>query len=270
MNRKLGINTDCLNGTLDEISTLDLAHDIGFQAITTSITKVNDVSALKNRADVLGIDFPYLHSPFANINAMWTEGDGFHAVYDGIIEGINSASACDVGAVVVHVSSGWQAPPVNDLGLSRFDSLVEYAADKKVTLAFENLRMLGNLAYLADRYEHAPNVGFCYDCGHEHCYTKTVSWIDVFTNRIIATHIHDNPGRDFNDKTHDNDFHWLPFDGTFNYHDMIKKLDKYGYSGPLMLEVFKNKKADYSRLSEKEFILTAFERLKRILELNKL
>ena len=268
MNRKLGINTDCLCGALDEISALTLAHDIGFEAITTSATSIDDISMLKNASCALGIDFPYIHSPFANINSMWTEGDGFHTVYNGIIQSIDSASACNIGAVVVHVSSGWKSPPVNDLGLSRFDALVEYAANKNVALAFENLRMLGNLACLADRYERVENVKFCYDCGHEHCYTKTVSWIDIFTNKIAATHIHDNPGRDFYDKVSDNDTHWLPFDGTFNYHAMMEKLDKYGYSGPLMLEVFKNAKADYQILSAEAFLSTAYERIKRISQLN--
>ena len=125
MKRKLGINTDCLNGAFDEVSTLVLAHNVGFEAITTSATSIHDVCNLKNKADALGIDFPYLHSPFKNINSMWLQGEDFRTVYNGIIESIDSASACGVDAVVVHVSSGWQAPPVNDLGLSRFDSLVE-------------------------------------------------------------------------------------------------------------------------------------------------
>lgn len=39
MKRRLGINTDCLREALDEISTLKLAHEIGFEAITTTATK---------------------------------------------------------------------------------------------------------------------------------------------------------------------------------------------------------------------------------------
>ena len=266
MKRKLGINTDCLYGLLDEVSTLELAKKIGFETFTTGTTELREVAALKEKADALGMDFPFLHSPFKGINNMWLEGEEYRAVYGGIVEAIDSASACGVEAVVIHASSGWQAPPVNDLGLSRFDALVKYARDKGVTLAFENLRVLGNLAYLIDRYEHEQNVRFCYDCGHEHCYTKTVSWIDIFTNKIVATHIHDNLGRPFDDKTTDRDTHWLPFDGSFNYHKMMSKLDKYGYSGPLMLEVFRNAKEDYAKLSAEEFLKTSYDRIKRISE----
>jgi len=270
MKRKLGINTDCLGGLLDEISTLKLAREVGFEAITTGMIHLDGVSALKEQADGLGMAFPFLHAPFSGINGMWTEGESYRTVYDGMLEAIDSAAACGVPAVVIHVSSGWQTPPVNDLGLSRFDALVEYAADKGVTLAFENLRMLGNLACLIDRYEHKQNVRFCFDCGHEHCYTKTISWIDIFTNKIVATHIHDNLGRPFEDKTTDRDSHWLPFDGTFDYHTMMGKLDKYGYTGPLVLEVFRGARGDYKNLSAEEFLTTAYDRIKRIYQLNQL
>lgn len=269
MKRKLGINIDCL-GSQDEITTLEIAAKTGFEVFTTSVRELGEMTKIKEKAVELGMDFPFLHSPYSGINNMWLEGEEYRKIFDGIIYSIDVAAACGIGAVVIHVSSGWQAPPVNDLGLSRYDALVEYAAKKGVTLAFENLRMVGNLAYLVDRYEHNDNVRFCYDCGHEHCYTKTVPWIDIFTNKIIATHIHDNLSRPFGDKSTDPDSHWLPFDGTFDYHRMMRKLDRYGYSGPLVLEVYRKVREDYKKLSAEEFIATSYDRIKRISELNDL
>lgn len=267
MKRKLGINTDCLYGLLDEVETLKLAKATGFEAFTTGMIDLREVSELKEEADKLGMDFPFLHAPFGGINNMWLEGDAYKTIYDGMIEAIDSAAACSVPAVVSHVSSGWNAPPVNDLGLSRFDELVKYASEKNVTLAFENLRMVGNLAYIKDRYEHDPHVRFCYDCGHAHCYTNPVEWLDIFTNKLIATHIHDNMSRPLYDKSTDPDLHWLPFDGTFNYHEMMRKLDKYGYAGPLVLEVFRGAREDYKALSAEEFMLTCYDRINRISKL---
>lgn len=267
MERKLGINTDCLRGETDELAVLEMAHAIGFTAITSGSTKLPAVAALKNKADALGVDFPFLHAPYKGINAMWLSGDEYLALYNGMTEAIDSAAACGVSAVVTHVSSGWQAPPVCDLGLSRFDALVDYAEGKGVTLAFENLRMVGNLACLVDRYASRDTVRFCFDCGHEHCYTKTVCWPDIFTDKMVATHIHDNIGRDFYDKVSDRDFHWLPFDGTYNYHAMMRKLDAYGYAGPLVLEVFRGARADYKQLSDEAFLATAFDRIARISKL---
>ena len=264
MKRKLGINTDCVRGLLNEPETLSLAREIGFEAFTTGQISLPAVSELKERAEALGMEFSFLHAPFGGINNMWLPGDDYRAVFDGMLEAIDSAAACGVPAVVTHVSSGWQAPQVNDLGLSRYDSLVEYAASKGVVLAFENLRMVGNLCCLMDRYEKNDHIRFCYDCGHEHCYTKTVPWLDIFTNKLAATHIHDNLGRPFEDKVSDFDTHLLPFDGTFNYHEMMRRLDKYGYTGPLMLEVFRTSREDYKTLSAEAFLSTCFDRISRI------
>ena len=136
-----------------------------------------------------------------------------------------------------------------------------YAANKNVTLAFENLRKVGNIAYFVDRYEKADNVKFCYDCGHEHCYTETVCFPDIFRDRMIFTHIHDNMGRDKNNPMGDPDMHVLPFDGNIDYEKMMRKLDEYDYKGSLMLEVFSG---PYPNLSPDEFIKTAFERIKKI------
>lgn len=270
MKRKLGINIDCMSGALDEMTTLKLAGERGFEVFTTSAREISVMTAIKEKAVELGMEFPFLHSPFGGINNMWVEGEAYRNVYDGIISSIDVAAACDVQSVVLHVSSGWHPPHVNDLGLSRYDALVEYAASKGVTLAFENLRVVGNLACLIDRYEQNENVRFCYDCGHEHCYTKTVNWIDIFTDKIIATHIHDNLSRPFGDKSQDPDSHWLPFDGTFDYHRMMRQLDKYGYAGPLVLEVYRGVREDYKNFSPEEFIATSYDRITRISKLNDL
>ncbi len=270
MNRKFGINTDCVRALLTEVETVELAHKTGFEVIMTSSTSLEAVAPIKAKADELGMDFPYLHAPFHGINNMWTEGEAYREIYDGIIEAIDTAAACKVPAIILHVSSGWNAPNVNDLGLSRYDAIVDYASSKGVTVAFENLRMVGNLACLMDRYEKNPSVKYCYDNGHEHCYTKTVSWIDIFTKNIIATHIHDNYGRAFDDKTTDGDMHLLPFDGTFDFHTMMQKLDRYGYAGPLLLEVFRGSRKDYMELTAEQFIATCYDRITRISKLNEL
>lgn len=264
MKRLLGINTDCLSGLTDELTTLSLAKAIGFESITSALIDKASVYALKERATALGVAFPFLHAPFRGINAMWETGDGYLPLFQGMCEAIDSASACEVSSVVIHVSSGWQAPPVCDLGLSRYDALVAYAEERGVTLAFENLRKVGNLCCLADRYENRDAVRFCFDSGHEHCYTKTVRWLDIFTDKLVATHLHDNPGRPFADKTNDFDYHLLPFDGTYDYAQMMRKLDEYGFGGALTLEVYHTACEDYKQMRAEEFLATAYDRVKRI------
>ena len=137
-----------------------------------------------------------------------------------------------------------------------------HAEEKNVRVAFENLRRLGNFAYMMDRYAKRAHVGFCYDCGHEHCYTATVDMMDVAGERLLCTHIHDNHGRDkARPFESDRDEHLLPFDGTVAFGQVKGKLDEYGYKGPLTLEVFDDR---YPDLKGEAFLRSAFDRLTKI------
>ena len=262
MERKLGIIANCLEG-VSAYDALDKIKEAGFETFFTNEYKSMDVKRIKKKADILGLTYEFIHAPFHNINQMWTSGMGYIEVMDYMKEAIDSASENDIPYVITHVSSGWNPPAVNDMGLNRYDELVLYARDRGVTLAFENLRLLGNLTCLMDRYEKMDNVKFCFDNGHEHCYTKTVSLLDVFTTKVCCTHIHDNFSRKLEDRVGDFDLHLLPFDGNYDYEKMMRKLDKYGYCGSLMLEVFQSI-GDYSKMSDEEFLNTCYERIVKI------
>ena len=58
--------------------------------------------------------------------------------------------------------------------------------------------------------------------------------------------------------------HWLPFKGDVDYEDMMKKLNKYGYEGSLILEVSKSSK---SELTHEEWLADCYERAKKISEM---
>jgi len=263
--RKLGTNCDCIRG-MHQTETLKLMKDVGFEAYFTGAYTRAAVAPIKKAGDELGLTINSLHAPFSGINNLWLPGMNYRTVYKQIIETINAAAENGIPAIVLHVSSGWKAPEITDLGLSRYDALVEYADDHGVQVAFENLRMTGNLAYLTDRYKKVANVGYCLDIGHQHCYTKTVNWMDIFRDRLLLTHIHDNFGieEEYQENT---DIHYLPFDGNVDYAQMMRDLDKYGYTGNLTLEIFNTSKPEYADLSPMEFLTTAYARLKKISEM---
>lgn len=262
MKRKLGIVCECVRG-IDTLDALDIIKEVGFDSIFTGAINCEKVRQIKEKADKLGLDVDFIHAPFKNINNMWLEGDDYLEIYNGMIESIDSAAANNIPMIIVHLSSGWEAPQINDLGLSRYDALVDYAEKKGITVAFENLRKVGNVAYFVDRYNGREYVKFCYDNGHEYCYTKTVDWLDIFTYNVGTTHIHDNFGRG-QECTGDPDLHYLPFDGTFDFKKMMRKLDEYEYTGTLMLEVFNSSKPEYREMSPRDFIQTAFDRITKI------
>lgn len=257
MDRKFGLVCDCAEGN-EEVS-LELLKKYGFTNFFSDAHDLEKLRILRKKSDELGLEYEFIHGPFKGINDMWTSEET-PEIYKQLCLSIENAAAVGVKAVIIHVSSGWNAPKVNDLGLSRYDSLVELAREKGVILAFENLRKLGNLACLMDRYEHCENVKFCYDCGHEHCYTVTVPYAELFGSRFFCTHIHDNFGHPGG--AGDGDLHLMPFDGEIDYKKMMTSLDKIGYTGSLMLEVFKPQ-----TMTADEFVKTAYERVERMSKL---
>ncbi len=265
MKRKVGILVGCLGNEIPLEKQLELMKEAGFETFFSGLYAPDTTARLKEKADELGLLYETIHAPFSGINNMWIPGLEYLTVYNGIKRSIDQAAVCGIPAIVLHVSSGWYPPGISDLGLQRYDELVFYAAEKGVTVAFENLRCVGNLAYFADRYEKLDNVRFCYDLGHEHCYTATVQWMDVFCHKLICTHIHDNYGRT-DGKNNDPDIHLLPFEGNVDYQRCIDKMDEYGYTGPLTLEVGNTR---HKELSPEEFLKTCYQRVQRINALSK-
>lgn len=265
MKRRFGINANCLVG-ISEKDALKLIKAAGFDSVFLCAYHNDEVAEIKNEADALGLETEFIHAPFSGINTIWQEGMGYLTIFEQMKETIDSAANNGIKKVITHVSSGWDAPAVCDLGLARFDELVLYARERGVTLAFENLRMVGNLACLVDRYANMDNVRFCYDCGHENCYTNPVRWLDIFQDKVTCTHIHDNPGRPLDNRVDDFDWHDLPFDGTFDYVRMMRDLDKYGYEGILTLEVTQYKPA-YEKWTAEEFLKECYERIRKISEM---
>lgn len=266
MQRALGIISSCLKGMREE-DTLDFISEAGFTSFFSSerATDMQSVTNIRKRAYSLGLRYEFLHAPFQGVNAMWEDGEASRPFLRAILDSIDSASENGVPAIIMHVSSGWNPPPINDTGLNRFDQIVEYGEKRGVIIAFENLRKLGNHAYLMQRYENSPFVAYCFDNGHEHCYTETVPYLDLFGKKLLCTHIHDNFGRPADDNIN-GDLHLLPFDGNYDFKKMIRKMDEYGYAGTLMLETG-NWNERYASLSPKEFLKTAYERIEKISKL---
>ena len=264
MKRKFGIVATCLrNGP--QIESLEKIKAVGFDGFFTSRGDIAECCAMRKEADRLGLDYQFIHAPFKGINTFWTPGLDYLPVYTQCIESVDAAAEAGVPIVIMHLSSGWIPPQICDIGLARFDSFVEYALKRGVKIAFENLRTLGNLAAIMDRYAQVENVVFCFDNGHEYCYTPRVKFIDLYADRMICTHIHDNPGRDPIDPTVNNDQHLLPFDGTYDFKDMMDRIKKYGYEGALTLEVAKNE--PYLDMSDEDWLAMCYERIKKISEM---
>ena len=91
------------------------------------------------------------------------------------------------------------------------------------------LSRAGSLVDFVEDVVEASGIGICLDFGHAHMDGDVVEAIETVSEHLIATHVHDNRGR--------NDDHLLPFEGSIDWPAALTTLQKVGYDGTVMLEV---------------------------------
>ena len=273
MERKLGIFAECLRG-VSATEALPLLKKAGFTCYSTHRYE-DDLKELVEIGNELGIECDSVHAPFrftdTYCNDMWKDCAGFEKMNESYLRSIDSAAECGVPYVVIHFMANLKIPKISDMGLARFDAIVDYAKQKGVTVAFENMIRVGPLAYAVDRYENHPNVAYCYDFGHAHCYSgyaydPDIEWLDIMQDRVVTTHVHDNNGFIPN-ADYEMDFHMVPFDGNLDYQKVMKKLDEYNYRGALVMEISNGRHLD---MPHDEFLSMCYERIKRISDMSRL
>ena len=187
------------------------------------------------------------HAPFRGQNRIWSEDDEGEEMLETYLRAVESCVTHGVDCMVAHVSNGRPMPPINEIGLSRFDRFLEYAQKHGVTVAFENHRYVENVAAFMERY---PQAGFCLDTSHEHAFTD-VRYLPMWGDRLVATHISDN------DRLCDLDFHMLPFDGIIDFTQTARELAALPFLPTLMLEVKPKNHALYQDMGISEYYTAA-------------
>ncbi len=231
----------------------------GFNSIFTCGNDEKFISFVNKMCLETGLKYETLHAPFDGINKLWYEDSG-KEMTDTLCQSVDLAYNNGIGIVITHLSSKENCPPVTDAGLRYFDSLVNYAAKKNIILAVENQRKLGNIATVLELYGNDSNVRFCWDVGHEKCFAHGREYMPLFGDRCITTHIHDNNMR------YNGDDHLLPFDGQIDFRRTAELLNKYNYTGTLMLEIDLpcQDTGKYRELSLLQFVQKAYAAVNRL------
>lgn len=139
------------------------------------------------------------------------------------------------GVLVVHLglprSSG--AENSRDGARRSIDDLQKLAAPLGVRVALEvipnELSRPGSLVHFIEDVLEEGTVGICLDFGHAHMDGDLIDAIEIVSEHLITTHVHDNRGR--------LDEHLVPFEGTIDWPAALTAVLKVGYDGPLLLEV---------------------------------
>jgi sugar phosphate isomerase/epimerase len=117
--------------------------------------------------------------------------------------------------------------------LRSFEEISDMAARHGVRVAFEvipnKLSDAASLAAMLDQDLDARHAGICLDFGHAHLMENVVDAIEAASEHIIATHVHDNRGRD--------DAHLVPGLGTIDWSAALMTMQKIGYAGTYVMEL---------------------------------
>ena len=253
---KLGINLESVSG-LTNAEYIKTIAELGFSSTFTDMTETKNVEEIANLCQKHGISYETIHAPLINVNSIWQDTINGDDVLKIITDCVDTCSNANVPIIIAHLTSGCLPPDISPVGCERIKKLVDYAGKKDVKIAFENLRVLPHLDWAMNEFKNNNTVGFCWDLGHENCFTRKVDFLSLYGEQLICTHIHDNYKRRWKDK------HILPFDGRINYKKAAERIKKTGFNRTLMLEVFAENHRRYKKLTPQEFLQKAYYSIKK-------
>lgn len=255
--RKIGANvTHDFGNTTEE--ALRAIKSAGFDAFFTDFGR-EYIAECAKLAEKLDLAYDTVHAQFGkvdgiDINTLWQDGEDGDRYAAGLAATVNDAADFGVPTVIMHTTIGNVLPHLCRVGFDRVGKVIEQAEKRGVTLAFENLEYPEPVGIILNKYK-SKNVGYCYDIGHEYCYTPGIKYLKMYGDRLAALHLHDNDGlADSMDPCYRDDYHRIPFDGKVDYNRFANELRETGYEGTIMLEIGNRKDYDvYHDLTLAEF-----------------
>ena len=252
---------------------IKLMKTAGFDGFFVAWGENVDIDSCAALGKELGMIFQSIHAPFTKAADMW--GDDEEAGEIALQEQLACLADCvkhNVPIMVVHAFIGFEDHNPTQKGLERFGKLVEAAEKTNVKLAFENTEGEEYLAALMNAFKDSDHVGFCWDTGHEMCYNHSQDLLAKYGSRLLGTHLNDNLGIKAYDGTITwlDDLHLLPFDGIVDWDDVVKRLHRWGFQGPLTFELNLKSKPGrhendlYCEMPYARYVAEAYKRACRI------
>lgn len=221
---KLGFSLDG-SYQLPMPQVMDSLKSVGFSALSLSWQRgdaLEETIRLARERDFL---IQSLHGPIRGMPAMWSRDPQVAApLLRDLLDGVEDCAKFGVSILVVHPWNGVDYTfRQEDLYFAHFDRFMAHAESLGVRVAFENLEGPEYLDALMVRY---PSAGFCWDSGHERCYTPGLDLLSRYGHRLIMTHLNDNFGV-ADPEGHlsgTDDLHLLPGHGNMDWAAAIRRL----------------------------------------------
>ena len=223
----------------------------------------------RKTANEIGAIYQSIHAPFSRTAKIWHGGEDADSVRNELIQCVEDCAKVEVPILVVHPYSGvpmCEIPP--ESGIENFAVIIKRAEELGVKIAMENISQPKYLDAVMQAFKDSSSVGFCWDTGHEMCYSCGEDQLTPYSDRLITTHLNDNLGktRENTPVTWHDDLHLLPFDGIINWQEVADRLNACGYNGILSFELNKTNRPNrydnekYVKLSYEEYIAEAYAR----------
>ena len=189
-----------------------------------------------------------VHAEMEHSNSIWKPGLHGDQKIQEHIEAVKDCATHGIERMVIHLTNGDSPPDISDVGLKRFELLIENAINYNVVLAIENVRTDKHVMYVLDNYKD-KHVAFCYDTGHANIWSRGTDWLSMYADRLAAIHLHDNNGNE--------DEHTFPLTGTIDWTAVMEKINISPYDGCLALETEYKGKENIEQLES--FLKTSYQ-----------
>lgn len=218
-----------------------LFAETGFDGFFTGFRTGTDLAPVRKAADENGMFFQSVHAPFGGCADMWgDDGDEIKKFTSELIDCVHACAENGVPLMVSHAYIGFDGHDVpSERGIENYAVIVREAEKYGIEIAFENTEGEEFLSALMNAFRDCPNVGFCWDSGHEMCYNHSKDMLALYGDRLFGTHLNDNLGVSRYDGRifWTDDLHLLPFDGIGDWDGIAARLDGCGFERPLTFEL---------------------------------
>ena len=233
---------------------MEIFASVGFDSFFLSCGVTDEFEKIpywSKYAKNIGIDFEAVHAPSTMVDSVW-KGNEDVVTYEKLLKKIlDFCSDGEIPKLVLHVGASPQID-VTQIGLEFWKKAEEYAKNRGVKLCYENANtpnLFEAVVSNADNFH-----GFCFDVGHQLCYTPEKDYATLYRKKLLYTHIHDNFGDG-------RDLHFLPKDGINDWYNYFSLLNKIGYTGTLNLELSCYHREDYRNMAFNKFVEHSYNRL---------
>lgn len=253
---------------------IHVLHDLGFSGFFSHWREDLDIAALRRCGEREGMLYQSIHAPFRGTELLWTDAPEGDAILARLMHCLQDCARNGIPVMVMHASLGFDREPAAPESPARFTPLFQAAEKCGVRLAVENVDHPRRFHAMMHYFKDSPALGFCWDTGHERCYSGGEDHLARYGQQLIATHLNDNLGMRGSSGQLDtrDDLHLLPYDGTADWDALMARLAHCGFRGPLTFELKHKGRpgqqecARYTAMAPEDYLREACRRAQQVVD----